>query len=110
ISSPKSKATSVLQQLLDEMRAQLPLELVERTLLRRFVRPPAEQPGAVAEAVAGEVVVGDFDHQRGPTRIAFAGPFRAPAAWASGSIACETRWRDQCFQAACQLRALGIAD
>jgi hypothetical protein len=41
------------------------LDLVHRALLRRFVRPPSPQRGAVPEAVSGEVVVADLDHELG---------------------------------------------
>src|SRR5947209_8651930 len=39
------------------------LYLIQRALLWRLVRTPAQQPRAVAEAFAGEMVVADFDNE-----------------------------------------------
>jgi hypothetical protein len=43
----------------------LPEKLVHRELTRRLVRPPAKQVRAMPEAVAGEMVVLNFDDQLG---------------------------------------------
>ena len=40
-------------------------ELVHLTLLRRFVRPPTEQLGAMAETTAGDMIVANFDDSSG---------------------------------------------
>src|SRR5438270_563366 len=66
------------------------LELLEGALARRFVRPPAQDRGAVTKAIAAEMIEADFDHelrlQRTPLRRTFAGP----AAWAA--------WRERSTQ------------
>jgi hypothetical protein len=38
-------------------------QLIERALLRRFVRPPAQDGGAVAKPFAAEMIVGYFDDE-----------------------------------------------
>src|SRR5581483_12102969 len=74
------------------------LQLLEGALLRRLVRAPAQDGCAVAEALAGEMVVADFDHelrfQRTPLRRALG----RPAAGAARRIAGEAGRGDQRFQ------------
>src|ERR1044071_6541982 len=52
--------------------------LIERALFGSLVRPPAQQPRAMAKAVAGEVVVFNFNHEFGAERLPFVGASRAP--------------------------------
>src|ERR1043166_1610375 len=73
-------------------------QLILAALLRRLVRPPAQEFGAVAEAAAGDMVVAHFGDQLGPQRLPFAGPLGAPAARPAGRIAGEARRRDQLLQ------------
>src|SRR5687767_4481529 len=66
-----------------------PPDLLEGALARGLVGPPADQPGPVPEAVAGDLVVADLDHQFGRQRDPFAGALGAPAAGAAGRVAGE---------------------
>ena len=65
---------------------------------RRLVRPPAQQPRAVAEAVAGEMVVADLDDELRLERLPFGRALGRPAARAARRVAGEAGRRDQLFQ------------
>src|SRR4051812_15847641 len=73
-------------------------QLIERALLRRLVRPPAQDRGAVAKSFAAEMIVADLDDQfrlqRAPLRRTLGGP----AAGAARCIAGETGLCDQRFE------------
>src|SRR6516162_1236780 len=49
------------------------LDLIERALAGRFVGPPAHKPRPVPEALAGEMIVAHFDHERWSHRLPLAG-------------------------------------
>src|SRR5204863_3742311 len=74
-------------------------QLLKGALCGRFVRPPSYKTGAVAEAIAGDVVIAHFDHEGGTQRLPFGGPSRAPAAGPARSVACETGRRDELYEA-----------
>src|SRR5262245_66436785 len=64
-------------------------DLLERALFRRFVGTEAHELGAVAEAVAGDVVVAHLDHELRLQRFPFPGPLRAPPRRPAGRFAGE---------------------
>src|SRR5215510_5545716 len=74
------------------------LHLIERALPRRLVGAPAQQPGAVAEALAAEVIVADLDHELRLERLPFGRALRRPAAGPAGGVAGEARRRNELFQ------------
>src|SRR5690606_3906452 len=53
-------ATVALQKFRQRRRAQFVFELLHRALASGLVRAPAEEGGAVAKALAGDLVIGDF--------------------------------------------------
>ena len=73
-------------------------KLIEGALSRRLVGPPALDGGAVAEALAAEMIVANFDHefwfQRTPLRRSLGRPSARPAR----RIAGEAGRRDQRFE------------
>ena len=82
-------------QLLELGRGQRMGELVHRALARRLVGPAAEQPGAVAEAAAGDLVVEHLDDELGLERLPFGRALGRPAARAARRVAGEARRLDQ---------------
>jgi hypothetical protein len=73
-------------------------QLIEGALPRGFVGPPSQEPCAVAEAVAGEMIVLDLDHQPRLQRFPFPGALRAPAAGSTRRIARESRRSDKLLE------------
>src|SRR5687768_9776702 len=63
--------------------AQFMLQLIHPALPGRLVRAPAEQAGAVAEAVAGHLIVEYFDHQLGLERLPLGRSRGGPSAGAA---------------------------
>jgi hypothetical protein len=47
--------------------------LIERAFARRFVRTPAQKPGAVPKTILGEMIVLNLNHKSGIQRL----PLRA---------------------------------
>src|SRR5690348_18388469 len=74
------------------------LHLLERALARRLVGPPAQELRAVTKAIAGKMVVADFDHKLRLERLPFGRALRRPAARATRRIAGESRRRDQLLE------------
>src|SRR4029077_8863264 len=74
------------------------LDLIERALPRRLVRPPAYEARAVTEAAAREMVVADLDHELRLERLPLAGALGRPAARTARRVAGESRRRDQNLQ------------
>ena len=64
-----------------QRRAGITLHLSHAALLRLFVGTPAEQPCAVAEAAAGEVIVLHFDDEVRAERLPFAWSARCSSGW-----------------------------
>src|SRR5438477_11133143 len=67
------------------------LDLVDGALLGRLVRTPAQQSGAMSKALAGEVIVADFNHEFWLKRHPFGGTLGHPAARTARRIAGEAR-------------------
>src|SRR3569623_705826 len=65
------------------------MQLLVRALARGLVRTPALEACAVAEAVAADVVVCDFDHQFVAQRLVRRGPLGRPAARSTWRVAGE---------------------
>src|SRR5262249_52503415 len=86
------------------------LDLVQRALLRRLVGTPAHQPGTVAEAIAGKVVVADFHHELRLERLPLGRALGRPAARPARRVAGEAGRGDQFFQARGQRRLVFAAD
>src|SRR4051794_34312123 len=93
-----------------ERRARFMLDLRHRALARRFVGAPAQQPRAVAEPAAGEMVVLHLDDELGRERLEFAGALGAPATGAAGRPAGEAGGLAQGFETFGELAALGGGD
>src|SRR5689334_19374388 len=74
------------------------MHLFHGALLWRLVRPPTQQPRAVAESSAAEMIVTNLDHQFWLKWFPFRGPFRRPAAGPARLVASEARGRDQLFE------------
>src|SRR5687767_11513553 len=83
------------------------LKLLERALFGSFVGPPAYQFRAMAEAIAGDMIVAHFDDKVGPQRLPFGGAFGAPAARRAGRVAGEAGWLDESFEPLRQYLAAG---
>src|SRR5207253_7026972 len=73
-------------------------DLIERTLLRRFVFSPPNDSCAVTKTVTSEMIVGYFHHYFRIDRLPFAAAFGAPPTWAAGSVSRETWWCAQGFE------------
>ena len=73
-------------------------DLVHGALAGRFIRTPAHEPGAVAEAATGEMVVGDFDDELRIERFPLSGAFGGPATRSAGSAAGEAGRFAQSFE------------
>ena len=76
-------------------------ELIHRALSRGFVGPPPKQFGAVAESIASDMIVTDFDHERRLERapdVLFA---LIPAAGSAWSGASKARRFDEFFEPFC---------
>src|SRR5205807_3766435 len=79
-------------------------DVIERTLLRRFVFSPSNDSCAVTKTVTSEMIVGYFHHYFRIDRLPFAAAVRAglavgaPPTWAAGSVSRETRWFAQGFE------------
>src|SRR5262245_34965932 len=82
------------------------LQLLERALRRRLVLAPAHERRAMAEAVAGHMIIADLDHEFGTERLAVGRALGAPAAGAARRIAGEARRLDQALEHPGQLGAL----
>src|SRR2546423_14838693 len=67
-------------------------DLIERTLLRRFVFSPPNDSCAVTKTVAGEMIVRHFHHYFRIDRLPFAAAFGAPPTRAARGVSGETRW------------------
>src|SRR4029453_1180855 len=65
----------------------LPGQLLQRPLPRRLVLAPSNPRGAVAKAVAGDMVITDLDNELGPKRLPVARALGAPAARTAPCIA-----------------------
>src|SRR5690606_25850843 len=65
------------------------LQLIERALAWRLVRPPAQKLRAVTEALACDVVVTHLDDELRPQRLPFGRALRAPPARRAGRPARE---------------------
>src|SRR6478735_9133981 len=86
------------------------LELIERALPWRLVRPPAQDGGAVAKPLAAEMIVRNLDDefrlQWAPLRRAFG----RPAAWAARRIAGKPGFCDQRLKLRRQRRLFLLLD
>src|SRR4051794_38482948 len=82
----------------EKSRPGLAAELVESALPRRLVRPPAQQRGAMAEAVRGDLIIAHLDHEFRPERLPLGGAFRAPPARAARGAAGEAGRLDERFE------------
>src|SRR3954447_10089043 len=83
------------------------LHLVHRALLRGLVRTVTMDLCSVPESAAGEMIIGDFDHNLRIDRLPFAGSFRAPAARPAGSIPSESRFLPERLELFREGRAFG---
>src|SRR5437763_16719447 len=72
--------------------------LIHGTLPGRFVVPPSNDFCAVAETIAGEMVVCYFDHNFWIDRFPFGTPLCTPSTRAAWSISGETRPFTQRFK------------
>ena len=99
---------SLAKQKLDVSGQGLWRDLLEGALFRRFVGAEADQLGAVAEAVAGDMIVAHLDHELRLHRLPFAAALGAPAARSARRFAGEARRRDQSFEHFGQRRALCV--
>src|SRR5438270_11383971 len=88
-------ADSFGEQFLELGRSQLGSELFEGALPGIFVGPPTQEPGAVAEASAGDLVVPYLDHEPGLQRLPLRGALGVPAARAAWGASGETGRFDQ---------------
>ena len=73
-------------------------QLLEGALGGGLIRPPSDELCAMAEAVAGYVVIAHLDHQLGAKRLPFSGTRCVPAAGPAGRIAGEAGWRHKLFK------------
>ena len=73
-------------------------KLIHLTLCGRFVWPPPEQLGAMAETIAGNMIVADFDDEHGLKRMPDVFLALIPATGPSGSSARETRRCNELLQ------------
>src|SRR5262245_2344400 len=85
-------------------------ELLERALARGLVGTEANELGAVAKAVAADLVVADLDHELRLHRAPLFGAFGAPPAWSSRRLAGEARRRDEGLELRRQRRAVLVGD
>jgi hypothetical protein len=74
------------------------LDLIDGALPWRLIRAPAQQPGAMSEALAGEMVVADLDHELRFERHPLGRTFGGPAARPAGRIPGEAGRAGQRFQ------------
>src|SRR5688572_29205522 len=92
------RTTSWPHQLLELGWRQWRGELLASALPRRLVRAAAEQPGAVAEAARGDLVVHDFDYHLRLQRLPLGGAVGRPAARTARRVAGEPGRLDQPLQ------------
>src|SRR3954468_11109945 len=85
-------------------------ELLERALRRRLVGAPAQKFGAVPEAIPGDVIEADLDHQLRTQRLPLAAAFGTPAARTAGRLAGKSGRLAQRFQPLGQCAAVVIGD
>ena len=78
--------------------------------LGRFVGAEANELGAVAEAIAGHLVVAHLDHELGLQRLPLFGAFGAPPARSSRRVPGEARRRDEGPELRRQRRAILVGD
>src|SRR5271155_2442525 len=71
------------------------LDLLEGALTRRLVGTPAQEPGAMAEPAAADMIVANFDDQFWAHWLPFCGALGAPPAGASRRVAGEAGRHDQ---------------
>ena len=77
-------------------------ELIHRTLCGRFVGSPPKQLGAMAETIAGDMIVADFDDEYGLKRMPDVLFALIPATGPPGSRSGEARRCDELLQLICQ--------
>src|SRR3954470_24338122 len=85
-------------------------ELLQGTLLRRLIGPPAQDRGAVTKAFTGEMIVGDLDHELRLQRTPLCRAFGRPAARAAWCVAGKAFLGDQRHELRGQRRLLVFLD
>src|SRR5262245_18221513 len=90
-------ATTRSYQQLGQVRLLL-RDLIHRALPRRLVRPPAQKFRPVAKAVAGEMIVSNFDHELRLERLPPRGAAGRPSARTAGRAAGEPGRRDELLE------------
>ena len=85
-------------------------ELIHLTLLRRFVRSPAEQLGAMAKTIAGHMIVANFDNEFRLERLPDIFLSLVPTARSPRGGAGEAGRGDESFEFFRQRRAVGGGD
>src|SRR5262249_31757551 len=98
------------EQMPEVLRKHDRFDLLEGALPRRFVGAEAHEPGAVTEAVAGDLVIAHLGHELGLQWLPFARALSVPAARSSGRLAGEAGRRDQRLELFGQHRPLVIGD
>src|SRR4051812_4287629 len=92
---PSRALPSSSRQILDQLgRPGLLHQLVEGAVARVLVLAPAQQKGAVAEAVLRRMVVAHLGDQDRLQRLPLLGAFVAPARWRARRLAGEARRLD----------------
>src|SRR5271156_3751398 len=84
------------------------LDRLEGALTRRLVGTPAQEPGAMAEPAAADMIVANFDDQFWAHWLPFCGALGAPPAGASRRVAGEAGRHDQRFELLRQRLAVEI--
>src|SRR5579864_5624936 len=86
------------------------VQLVHRARARFFVQPPADETGAMPDAVAGHAIESYLNHQSRIERLPMLGAPGAPTARAAGRRSGETRRLDQLLQDRQQSAPVGVGE
>src|SRR5262249_22961677 len=86
-----------LRQKSDEI-SRLLHHLFHDALSRRFVGAPPQELGSMAKAVAGEMVIPNFNHEFGLQGLPLRRPTSGPSAWAARRVAGESGRCDELFE------------